>query len=114
MNKELEREITERNRAEEALAQRAEELVRSNAKLEQFASVASHDLREPLRKITNYTELLGHHYEGQLDEKADKYISYIVGGATRVQTLIAGPLTYSRVGRADITFKPIEQMLNRS
>jgi PAS domain S-box-containing protein len=87
----------DRKARERELRQRVRVLEQSNSDLEQFASIASHDLREPLRMVISYTQLLGERYRGQLDEKADKFITYAVQGATRMQRLIDDLLAYSRL-----------------
>jgi PAS domain S-box-containing protein len=93
----ISRDITERKKAEEILKSKLGELRRSNEELEQFAYVSSHDLQEPLRMISSYLQLLQRRYQGNIDEKADKYIYYAVDGASRMQNLINDLLEFSRV-----------------
>lgn len=94
------RDMTERRRMEE-------ELERSNQELERFAYVASHDLQEPLRMVASYTRLLARRYEGELDERADKYIRYAADGAERMKALIQGLLAYSRVSSQGEELVPV-------
>src|SRR5688500_10027732 len=90
------------------LDEQARELERSNRDLEQFAYVASHDLQEPLRKVSSFCQLLQRRYAGQLDERADQYIAFAVDGAQRMQRLINDLLAFSRIGRLTTGFTEVD------
>ena len=101
-------DITERKRAEETAVHQTGELARSNAELEQFAYVASHDLQEPLRTVASYTELLARRYGDRLDEEARTYMRFAQEGALRMQHLIEALLAYSRAGTRGRDLVPTE------
>jgi len=113
------RDITERKKAEknlkeywesleEQVKQRTEELAKSNADLKQFAYVASHDLREPLRMITTFLQLLERRYKSQLDDDAREFIDFAVDGAKRLDKMIIDLLEYSRIANKEMMFSEVD------
>jgi signal transduction histidine kinase len=98
MRRRIVQELSDLRAAHARLDEQARELQRSNAELEQFAYVASHDLQEPLRKITSFCQLLEQRYDAQLDARGRQYIGFAVDGAKRMQQLINDLLAFSRVG----------------
>jgi signal transduction histidine kinase len=101
-------ELADARSARAVLDEQTEELRRSNAELEQFAYVASHDLQEPLRKVASFCQLLEKRYGDELDERGAEYIKYAVDGAKRMQALISDLLTFSRVGRLNAAHTDVE------
>lgn len=106
-NERLKHEVEERKRAEKRLYDGMEELESTNRELEHFAYVASHDLQEPLRVISSFTELLAKKYKGNLDDKANMYINFILDGSSRMKQLIMDLLEYSRLSKKDIPDVPV-------
>jgi PAS domain S-box-containing protein len=109
-------DITEHKNNEKQLKKLNEKLKRSNAELEQYASVASHDLREPLRMIKSFLELLENKYADQLNEEAKSYINYAVDGAKHLDSMIIDLLDYARVGRKEIKYYVVdcEEVLDKT
>ena len=120
LNEGLEIRVAERtaqlDEANQTLRQLVGSLERSNSELEQFAYVASHDLQEPLRMVSNYTQLLARRYKGQLDGDADEFIEFAVDGAKRMQALINDLLQFSRVNTQgqELVAVEMEQVLDKA
>lgn len=106
-NNQLKIENGVRQLIQKNLQEQTKELEQKNQELEQFAYVASHDLQEPLRMVSSYTQLLQSRYKDKLDDGADEFISYAIEGASRMQNLINDLLFYSRVGRKEMSFEKI-------
>jgi PAS domain S-box-containing protein len=103
------RELADVNaRLEQRVAERTELLARTNADLEQFAYVASHDLQTPLRNVTSFVQLLHRRYHGQLDARADEYINFAVDGAVHMQRLLHGLLAYANVSSTGQPFRWVD------
>ena len=101
-------DVTERNRFEAELAAKTVELERSNADLEQFAYVASHDLRQPLRMVASYVTLLKRSLAGKLSRDEEEFMGFAVDGAKHMEALILGLLEYSRAGRGQDARRPVD------
>jgi len=101
------RDITDRITTNQLIHHYTSELKRSNQALQQFAYVASHDLQEPLRVIASYAELLSRRYKGHIDDKADKFLGYIIEGTGRLQDMIRGILAYARVDTQGKVLQPV-------
>ncbi len=102
------RDVTERKKVEDQLAVQTAELARSNADLQQFAYLASHDLQEPLRHVSVFVDKLAESYQGALDERGRRYIGYVVDGAARMRQLIDGLLEFSRGRRSTVQLQPVD------
>jgi len=109
------RDITERKKNESILKElnlqmgkNIEELAKSNIELEQFAYVASHDLQEPLRMVTNFLTQLNKKYNDQLDDKGKQYLNFAVDGAIRMRKIILDLLEYSRVGKLEMSWQQVD------
>ncbi|HEX7468450.1 MAG TPA: ATP-binding protein, partial [Methanobacterium sp.] len=103
----INQDITERKEIELKLNENIKKLAQSNKELEQFAYITSHDLREPLRMITSFLQLLERRYTDQLDENANEFIGFAVDGAKRLDAMTSDLLQYSRITRGEREIKPV-------
>ncbi len=100
--------VTELKRSEQSLERHAQNLERSNVDLQQFAYVASHDLQEPLRAVSNYCQLFEKHYAHQLDERGLRWLEFAVNGSQRMQTLVRDLLSYARIDNKTRTWFTVD------
>lgn len=110
----VENEILERKKAEQELMRQTRLLEASNADLQAFAHVTSHDLQEPLRSMNGFAQLLSRRYKGQIDAEADEFLAYITQASTRMSMMINGLLDYSRVAYTDYQDEqvPLNEMVD--
>ena len=101
-------DVTEQVQARAELEEALHHLQLTNADLEQFAYVASHDLQEPLRTLGSYAELMARRYQGRLDDRADQYITFMLDAVTRMRSLIQDLLAFSRVGRSELEVTEVQ------
>lgn len=101
-------DIDDRKRSDEEIRRFAADLERSNAELEQFAYIASHDLQEPLRMVSSYCDLIDRRYADKLDDDGREFLAYAVDGASRMKLLLNDLLQYSRIGRSKIDLRPVD------
>ncbi|HBG25492.1 MAG: hypothetical protein A2Y10_14595 [Planctomycetes bacterium GWF2_41_51] len=102
------KDITERKKAEQKMKELNEELKRSNTELEDFANIISHDLREPLRAVTAFMELLKMRYKDKLDDKANEFIDFAMSGGKSMKNMLNGLLEYSRVQTEGVKFSEVD------
>ncbi|MEW6600649.1 MAG: PAS domain S-box protein [Nitrospirota bacterium] len=104
-------DISQKKKTEEALQETLKEVERSNKELQQFAYIVSHDLKEPLRMIISYAQIIGKRYKDKLDKNADEFIEYMIEGTTRMDALLDDLLAYSRVGKNAASFQDVDLTL---
>ncbi|WP_290817318.1 ATP-binding protein [Halovivax sp.] len=104
----LERRNQELDGTRERLEEAVEELEASNERLDQFATTASHDLREPLRMISRYLELLSDRHAGDLDDEATEFLEFATDGADRMRTMVDDLLRYARVESEGEPLEPVD------
>ena len=104
----LHQDVTVHKHTEQHLAAQAQELARSNADLQQFAYIASHDLQEPLRVLSTFSALLSRRYSGHLDGEAHKYLDFMTTAAQRMSDLVRDILAYSSVNSADEAYSDVD------